>query len=258
MPSPYFDWLDRAAKRPSEVTWPLYRREGPRRYSFVGSSVLLEILGRHFVLTAAHVFSQRAMYPIYLATPNGIRPVYGEGAITHDRAEPARQGWKLDIAVQSLADKLVSEFPNTAFTRQHEVVLYPTEVPPADILLLGYPASIQPRRGFGAKQYTLGTSHCPHEAYETMGASPDTNLLVPFDKDFNRRRTGPSIAPDLYGMSGCGMWYVSRGSRPAVPRPRLAALAIEWHRKPLKCLWGTKLVAPMTYVLKDVGIRDWQ
>jgi len=250
-------WFRQAATRPSQVTWPLYAKEGPKRFTFVGTSVLLEVLGRHFILTAAHVFGLRGSHPIQIGTPKGIRPVYGKGAITRDPDMPPVPGFKLDLAVQLVAPELVSVFPNTAFVRQHELALYPTEVPPDTILLLGYPASIQPRRGPATAQYSLGTTHCPPATYSAMTATPEHHLLVPFTKDTNWRETGLSVAPDLYGMSGCGMWYVTANRLTQMPEARLAAQAIEWHRAPHYCLFGTKLIAPFTFILAEVGIRKW-
>jgi len=42
-----------------------------------------------------------------------------------------------------------------------------------------------------------------------------------------------------------------------MPEARLAAQAIEWHRAPHYCLFGTKLIAPFTFILAEVGIRKW-
>jgi hypothetical protein len=55
--------------------------------------------------------------------------------------------------------------------------------------------------------------------------------MLGFDKKSMWGAHGQRTAPDLYGASGSGLWRYGRRISDDDARPRLAAIATEWHPK---------------------------
>jgi hypothetical protein len=58
-------------------------------------------------------------------------------------------------------------------------------------------------------------------------------------------------APDLYGVSGGGLWRFGRRLRDAVAPPRLSAIAVRWERQQqIKHIRGTR-IRPILAAIAD-------
>lgn len=255
-----FAWIDHVASRASEITWPVYVRERRRPNRLLGSAVLLRLRDESFLITAAHVLDKTRRGALRVATPRGIRTVYGRRYVTRKPANGDRDGDKLDIAVLHLASPVASAFPDSAFATWADLSPRPDEVPPQDLLLVGYPVSTQPKQRtrdvLEASEYRLLTSPLPTASYAILGLNTDRSILAGFTKDDSYRLTGRSTAPDLYGMSGCGLWFISGPTGSPRARPKLAGIAIEWRRDRPKCIVATRLIVALAPLLGALGISE--
>ncbi len=255
-----FAWVDNVASRASEITWPVYLRErrGPNR--LLGSAVLLRLRDEPFLITAAHVLDKTRGGALRVATPRGIRTVYGKRHVTRKPANGGRDGDKLDIAVLHLASSVASAFPDSAFATWSDLSPRPDQAPPESLLLVGYPVTTQPvqrtRGVLEASEYRLLAAPLPSASYAVLGLSTDQSILASFTKNDSYRVTGRSTAPDLYGMSGCGLWFISGPAGSPRARPKLAGIAIEWRRGRLKCIVATRLIVALAPLFGYLGISE--
>lgn len=252
-------WAQLSAQRPAQATWPLFVARRPDPPVFAGSGVLLRLQGRPFLLTAAHVSDVAPATGLLVGTSSGIRPMYGRRYVTKVPASAQREDDRLDIAVLCLDERSALSFEGSSFLEQGELAMAPSEEPPPSVLLVGYPTSIQrtsPRRPpEGASVYTLLASPAPSDYYADLHYSKDTHLLIPFDRHSSWRITGKSTSPDLHGVSGCGLWFLDEQPQPARPTARLAGIVTGWNPARPKCIIASRLIVPLTAILKDLGIR---
>jgi hypothetical protein len=75
-----------------------------------------------------------------------------------------------------------------------------------------------------------------------------------FAKTDSYRLSGRVTSPDLYGMSGCGLWFLSGPIGSPAVRPRLAAIAIEWQKGKIKCIVATRLLAALAGAFDHLGV----
>jgi hypothetical protein len=78
--------------------------------------------------------------------------------------------------------------------------------------------------------YGMAGLECPEQSYKEAQTDPRISLMVGFVKEDMWAAGGRRTAPDLYGVSGCGLWRYGRQIRHARRPPLLSAITIEWHR----------------------------
>jgi hypothetical protein len=66
----------------------------------------------------------------------------------------------------------------------------------------------------------------PRSDYDELRLNPDHHLLLGFSKKRMWRRGVRIIAPDVYEMSGCGVWAIGEPDGTLFERPRLMSLLI--------------------------------
>lgn len=236
------------------VTSPVYfqTRSGA---SHVGSAVLLSVAGIKFVITAAHVVNASHQGELFIGA--GTTPVRIGGSKTTPKLATgaSRDQDKNDIAIIALDEASAERFPETDFLTVQELAPLRTPHHEDYFLVAGYPESKQRLRlrenQIDTGLYPLVAVSQPASEYPLASVSPAENLLLGFNKKETwRRDVGRLTAPDPYGMSGCGVWWLEGYTSPALSPPRLDAIAIEWHRGRRKRILATRI-----YVVVD-GLKQ--
>lgn len=217
--------------------------------TLVGSSVLLTVADHPFLLTAAHVIDQAKPLGLgVLGEPNmvelGETRYFSTVAPKNDRTRDnvdvgffelsAAQVELLgDVRFLGPADLDVDDTPSYfTYTRTKYVVV-------------GYPAGRQ-----GTLRNTSEVSPTPlfymaqaamPEKYSTLGVDVNRHLLLPFDRKNVLSHAGRTTAPNLNGMSGCGVWRIDSLHGLPGGRDQLVALFIEWHRGDHRLLIATRI-----------------
>ena len=68
----------------------------------------------------------------------------------------------------------------------------------------------------------------PPASYKGLGYDQSVSVLLGFNKRRVWTELGCKSAPDLYGMSGGGVWYFGGRLSDALSHPLLAGIGIEW------------------------------
>jgi hypothetical protein len=246
---------DGLSMRTVVVTAPVYWADDSGNPETIGSATLLQFDRARFLLTAAHVLDLRHKRPLAAGVEHRLITIQGEVAriVSKDARSPAED--PIDIAVVRLAGPW-AQLPDSAFADWSELDHSGAPMTRNSHLIIGYPCTKQ--RGMlrgdqlGAYAYRVSGLEATEATYRRVGADPQATLIVGFDR---RRTWGPQgrlTAPDLYGMSGGGIWRFCRYLSTATQPPQLSAVAIEWHRSGQhKYVTGTR-IRPIIAHLADM------
>ncbi len=219
--------IQELARPIEDITCPIYDLSEESRPVLLGSGVLLRLADAFVLLTARHVLEACAPSDRYVGLNSRIVRLQAKvlktgGPVDH-----------LDIGVCFLDSGLGQGLPGTSCALPEQLYV-PNSLERSEHLLVGYPCSKQPRSVGGtvfARPMDLRCLSLPPSDYEKAGYNPYTSILVRFDKE-NVWQDGRRVrAPDPYGMSGGGLWVVRDTFGSVLPAPKLAGVAIEWHRK---------------------------
>lgn len=237
--------LERRMDRVRETTAPLYRSVRGRLEA-LASAVLLRVGDDHFALTAAHAVDGSKADQLFLGSQREPVLLNGKKTTTQLPRSGSRLDDRLDVAVLSLTPEVAAQFAEKEFLAVAETM---SDGPlPVDdyYLLAGFPLSMQKvrqeRGSIDAYLYPLVALSLDAPVYSSASFTQETHLLLGFKKqDTWRRDVGKKTAPNPTGMSGCGVWHLV-GHESAVPeKPRLVAIATEWHTKAGKYIAATRL-----------------
>jgi hypothetical protein len=102
-------------------------------------------------------------------------------------------------------------------------------------LVAGYPCTQQKLRlehnAIDALMYPFVAVSRMEGDYHTAGLDATLSLLLGFEKR-QMWQVGSDMrsAPDQYGMSGGGAWWLEGYTAHSLCQPKLAAVCIEWHK----------------------------
>lgn len=218
-----------------EVTTPVYWPDEGGKPEAVGSAVLVGLGTARFLVTAAHVLDLRHKRPLRATAGGELLSI--DGNVTRIFSPPADSPGaddRVDIAAVRLAGELWSQLPITAFAGWSELDHSQSVITRNSFALVGYPYTKQRRALKGthieARVFQTTGLESLESTYRAAGVDPGVSLLMGFSK---RRLWGPGgrvMAPDLYGVSGSGLWRFGRYLRHATTPARLSGILIEWHR----------------------------
>jgi hypothetical protein len=222
------------SERATEVTTPVYLANADRVPVAVGSGVLIQVGGARLLVTATHVLDERKNGHLLIQAVDSILPIGGEIATIYSRDAMHPIDDHIDVSVVRLTGAPWDSEPLDRYLTLEELDLVRDLPSRNSYAVIGYPESKQRNilkgTNLEAYAYRALALECLDGAYQRLGHNRDTSILLGFDK---RRMWGPEgavTAPDLYGMSGCGIWRFGRSVRFAKSPPKLAGIVIEWHR----------------------------
>jgi hypothetical protein len=223
---------EKLGQRILQITTPVLREMRRGHPDYIGSAIGIRLGDDHFLLTAAHVADFRSESGLFGHGRSGLAPF--EGEVTRVFANPPAESDHVDIAVFRLPLGAEEKWPAEFFAVWAEI---DREWPPPErhsYLVAGFPVSRNRSalRGdtLSSQMYQLAGLDATPETYESHSRNREINLVLGFEK---RRMHGPdghSVAPDPYGMSGCGAWRVGRYLRFSTQAALLSAVMIEWQR----------------------------
>jgi hypothetical protein len=167
---------------------------------------------------------------------------------------------RIDIGLVRLDGEAWRAAPSTAFASWVDMDIRQPILAGHSFGLLGFPHS-QNRRPIRGDRM-IGTAYrmvgleCDESVYKATDNNPDSTLLIGFKRKEMWDATGQRTAPDLYGVSGSGLWRYARRIRHATAQPRLSAIAIEWRSKGVhQYILGTRIhlvIAALAQKYEDV------
>jgi hypothetical protein len=227
--------IQNAEQRIQGTVCPIYAVDDQRRPNLVGSSMLLRVATRSFLLTAAHVLDENKSSTLYVGGGDELVELTGRA----HRTTPPTTGRKddlLDFAFIDVSDRSQDQWSRYRFLTTDDLDV--DDHPSAHTLyaFVGYPETRNKRRaGRAFRLSTMASVLMPTrlKRYSSLGLNP----LVHFAGDFSRNKQLDSrkrvvVSPDPHGLSGGGVWRLGTSEEFAVGvnHERLVGLAIEYRR----------------------------
>lgn len=211
----------------------------------IGSGVLIDVKGKAFLLTAAHVTDWMGKGSLCIPIDNRIEEITGHFASISVPSGLTRQADKLDMAYFSLDDNIAARLKDSFSILSRKEYWLTDNLMEGDVYTFtGYPLS--KAKNSSTNQYTSEIFSYTGEAainrkYETLKFDPDSNILINFRL---KKATDPSSGekrrpPHPNGISGGAIFRWSKHQ----PNPIERTLVGIGHTYLSKhnCLVGTKL-----------------
>ena len=139
------------------------------------------------------------------------------GEITFNLVNDSRQRNKdkYDIAILKLNNESYNNIKhNFVFIPKTELGINHEDVKLEDYTSIGFPASKSKfnsfKNSFKSTPLIYSSELASYETYEQLKCNASSNIIVHFEKENNIMYQGEQkiIAPDPFGMSGCGLWHI--------------------------------------------------
>lgn len=184
---------------------------GSQKLELIGSGVLLRIVNRTFLLTAAHVMDYQEDGTLLIPGERGFMPVRGYFSPTFLPHSGRRNDDQIDAAYYWLDEDCVAELhPSCAILGRADVSLDGEPARQTDYTFAGYPW----RKGnvtvgrVATSFYTCTGYESKKSEYEKYGLKKSLHIAVRFRrrKTFHQGTRRVGTAPLLHGMSGGGVY----------------------------------------------------
>jgi hypothetical protein len=234
-----------------DSTAPLYQPDPRGQPSTIGSGVFLRVREHRFLLSASHVCERASPHrPISAGARTTIEDLgfrWRTPPLTGDLA-PGRE----DMAIFELGPMCSDGFRETPFLTLDDLdpyLLAEEECARASYLVIGYPRSLQPRQAQGSSlspvPRPLVTLSRPFAEYAPLRVSPETHLLLSYDRRGFHNIGRAQQEPDPHGMSGGGVWRLTGLRGEGNVTAKLVGILIEYHQTPSPSLLATRIVSPL-------------
>ena len=215
---------------------PIYGINGRRQYQLIGSSVLLKVASRSFVLTAAHGLYKNRDSTLYIAGGTDIVALAGSsfrsGSPTANRDDD-----RLDFGFIEISDTPLDQWSRFRFLTPGDLDV--DDIPVAESLyaFVGFPETRN--RVLSGRRLQLNpvietVMPTSLERYPRLGLNP----LAHFAGDFSLTRLNAqgktAVGPKPHGLSGGGVWRLGTFHELATctNAEKLIGLGIEYRSNP--------------------------
>jgi hypothetical protein len=203
----------------------------------IGSGVLVRIVDRTFVLTAAHVIDRQEHGTLLIPGEHGFMPMTGRFASTPLPASGVRSDDNLDMAYCCLDNECASTVDSRCvILGRQDLSLEPKLASRTNFTFAGFPWRRSNVTGgrIGTESQTFTGIEAKPSEYKAMGLSRDLHIAIRFHcrRTFLQRTRKRVMAPQPDGMSGGGVYVWTENALKASPvRLPLAGIAHTYEAK---------------------------
>jgi hypothetical protein len=236
---------------------PIYTQDDRARPELFASGLLVDEAGTTFIATAAHVLDAlREERPLYIyVEPKVMLRLQGKLFVTEPEPGGSRDDDEFDVGVLRLDKQFAPPYPGVEKVGLPIGHLKPRALPRQrkQYFVIGYPSSksvvSHARRKVVSKPYcNVGRSATP-EAYMKLGISPDSNVVLEFDRRRVRGRgTGPQAFPEPAGMSGSPVWLLWDDEGPNDRTKTEVVAILTMHKRTSKVLVATDVAVVLEMI----------
>ncbi|MBB4801800.1 hypothetical protein HNP37_001861 [Flavobacterium nitrogenifigens] len=232
-------------------------------YKAHGTGVFIQIQNHYFLVSAAHVMDKHGEFFIFLSQEKEI--IYPGGDTYINRTEN-REKDELDIAVLRLDDECLPHIKRSySFVQAEDLAINHIFQPWEYYAFLGFPAS-KTKVKYKTDIFCITTlfhftAPIGAEHYEQLGRNPYVNVIATYNKKhvYNGSKGTYGTGPDLYGISGCGLWFTDpEDMSTGIIKPKLTAIMTDWFAKNKNIIIGTRIdvVTGMIKKFLDIDFPD--
>lgn len=205
----------------------------------LATCVLYQNDDNYYLITASHVFERIEVKKIGILINDVFSLLHGFLLYTNDKEN------KIDLAVIKLAEHFVKDIlEQYSFLQNDNINTNHQLTSTQDYLMAGFPVSKTKIKDYNKtikrEELVILTNKSQTEKYKKLNFDSNNHIIVDMHKtkDFKDIKQ-IYTPPDLYGVSGSGLWFISSTSKPTFS---LVAIMTEWHKKD-KVAVGTKVDA---------------
>jgi hypothetical protein len=237
-------------------TMPLYTMQFGNGIQ-CGSGVLLQILEKHFIITAAHTFDKlkaAGNLPLFIISGivgDNLIPLNGITLRSSKTSDPiSRHDDPFDICVCELPSEIAIRVKKgKRFLHLNEVDPFDRLEPRSWYMVFGCPTVWNPSDDGGRRVFSTACSLNTFVYCGERGKLPNVETDVEILMDFNQETCVPDNEgdpglPDPNGMSGCGIWrLVEAATETTRWKPddiRLVGIEHTWNKE-FHVLRGTRI-----------------
>lgn len=231
-----------------EVTCHILQQSGINMVKAAGSGVLIKVDKLHFLVTAAHV-AEDLNDNLFLGIEEYTTYRLGGIRVTNNPLH-SREKDKLDVCILKLCEDTVKEVKKAyKFLDSSELGINHKFMPYPMYEFVGFPATKSKfdkyRKRLKSVPYHYITMPAEEDVYNKMGCHTGFNVVVKYDKKkvYNHSKNETQIGPELYGISGCGLWFTPPENiiTKAEPKKELVGIMTEWPMNHRKYLIATRI-----------------
>jgi len=233
------------------------------KYKAHGTGVFIQIQEHYFLVSAAHVLDRHGEFFIFLSQEYEIIKPGGDTYI--NRSED-RDMDTLDIAALRLDDDCLPHILRSyKFLQAEDLAINHMFHSEEFYTFLGYPATraktLYKTDIFDITTFFHFTAPIGTKYYAAFGRNPYVNVLASYNKKqaFDSNKGTYGTGPDLYGISGCGLWFTDPSDLAAgIIKPKLTAIMTDWSIKDRNIVIGTRIdvVTGMIKKFLDIDFPD--
>ncbi|MGB3948424.1 MAG: hypothetical protein WBM13_10595, partial [Bacteroidia bacterium] len=239
-------------------TCQLFKHDPEKKILPYASSVLAELGGNFYILTASHVTEDWSdQNKLFVQIHGGYISVVG-----HTRGTVIDKRHKIDCAYIKLDIRVVSELKkgNKFLTidrlKGHRKMLEET-----NYCVFGYPTINQKR--INGKLKTISAAYFVQASKEKVGEYYDFNPMSHFVLDFKGKgvdiKSGEKVKvkTEHYGLSGCGLWLIQidDDGEKLLSEAKLIGIMTEFRKGKYECLVGCKIEIILLALREYEGLK---
>lgn len=228
-------------------------------YKQNGSGVFVKIGTTYFLFSAAHVFDE--FEQLFIPINEGKILIKPGGRIIKNNPKKERKSDELDLAILILDSQSVDDLSiDYSFLECSNLEINHSTGEYLSYIVFGYPSSWSKksvsRNSFHSIPFFTFTNCVNLKEYEILKRNEYLNIIVEYDRQNipNLKSKSISYSPDLFGISGCGLWYINPFN--LKDEPKLVGIMNEWSITNRNRLIATRIDA-YTEILRKNGIIDF-
>lgn len=213
-----------------------------------GSGVFIKINNFYFLLTAAHVTDNQHSNICVGIDNHNVLTLGGEW--TGNIADGNREDDRIDLAILKLDDVSIEKVKTRySFLDISEIEVNHNFKSLPFYQLLGYPITLSKYKKFKNETKSIPffyiTMPAEKNIYKELKCDDNINFIIKYDKKNVKNYTNNRIelGPDLFGISGCGLWYIPMefGNGKSNIKKKLVGIITEWPINKRKYIIGTRI-----------------
>lgn len=226
-------------------------KKGELELTLIGTGVFIQFKNHYFLITAAHVidhFHEHNIQP-RIALENGSKNLFQPGGTISVNKTDLRKNDPFDIAFMLLNTESVNEISKYySFLKEENLAIDHKFIMKEAYAFYGYPYTISQTKydksAFQSVPLVHLSTPLSEDKYALFDRFPEYNVITSYDqkKSFSLKAKKISNGPDLFGISGCGLWFIdTRNLSSGLMEPKLTAIMTDWSVKNRNYIFGTRI-----------------
>lgn len=215
-------------------------------YKQHGTGVFVKIESKYFLFTAAHVLDD--IEDIFIPLNKGADLLKPGGEIITNHPTTRRENDELDLGILILDELSMQDISNHySFLESEDIQINHNPSNFLNYLIFGYPSTWSKKsitkKSFHTRPFIHQTKCIKKEDYTKYNRKEFLNLIVEYDRQntINLKSQSLSFGPNLFGISGCGLWYLN--PMDLASNPKLIGIMNEWSIENRNKLFATRIDA---------------